>query len=282
MAIPLQNLEIHVAHGCNLTCESCAHYSNQGHTGLLSVAQVQEWFGIWSQRLSPRQVSLLGGEPTLNPKLADIVQLARAHWREARLVVVTNGFLLSRHHPHLPKKLAAADAELHISIHFDSMEYEARLEPIRSLMDQWKREFGVQVRWRPSESTWTRRYHGWGADMQPFTDGDPRSSWENCRARWCLQLHEGQLWKCPPLAYLPMQRQRHHIGPEWDPYLAYQPLSPSCTDEELAEFVAREDEACCAMCPAVPPPFFLTSPLVPLGELLKQHSSSTETSRGVR
>lgn len=271
MTATLQNLEIHVAHGCNLTCESCAHFSNQGHTGMLSVEQAEEWFRNWSPRLSPQQVSLLGGEPTLNQKLPYFVNLARAHWRDARLIVVTNGFLLSRHHLELPRELAAANAELHISIHFDSMEYEAKLEPVRALVNQWEGEFGIHVRWRPSESTWTRRYHGWGAGMKPFTDQNPRSSWEHCRARWCVQLHEGQLWKCPPLAYLPMQRQRHHIGPEWDPYLAYRPLPPTCTDTELEEFVAREEESYCAMCPATPPNFLLPSPLVPIGELLKQH-----------
>lgn len=271
MTATLQNLEIHVAHGCNLTCESCAHFSNQGHTGLLSFEQAQDWFGAWSPRLSPLQVSLLGGEPALNPRLADIIKLARAHWPDARLIVVTNGFLLSRHQTDLPRELAAARAELHISIHFDSVEYEAKLEPVRAQVDRWEEEFGIEVTWRPSESTWTRRYHGWGAEMKPFNDAAPRSSWEHCRARWCVQLHEGQLWKCPPLAYLPMQQQRHHIGPEWDPYLAYEPLPPSCGEAELAKFISREDEPYCAMCPATPPKFLLPSPLIPIGELIRQH-----------
>jgi hypothetical protein len=31
--IVLSLLEFHVAFGCNLTCESCAHYSNHAHAG---------------------------------------------------------------------------------------------------------------------------------------------------------------------------------------------------------------------------------------------------------
>jgi hypothetical protein len=29
--VPIGNLELHVAHGCNLSCESCSHYTSQGH-----------------------------------------------------------------------------------------------------------------------------------------------------------------------------------------------------------------------------------------------------------
>ncbi len=31
--VPMSSLEIHVAHSCNLHCESCPHYANQGHRG---------------------------------------------------------------------------------------------------------------------------------------------------------------------------------------------------------------------------------------------------------
>src|SRR4051794_20267283 len=49
----LRNLELHVAHGCNLTCESCSHYSNQGHTGLVALADADAWMAGWSRRLEP-------------------------------------------------------------------------------------------------------------------------------------------------------------------------------------------------------------------------------------
>src|SRR5579885_321548 len=39
MAAPLdvRHLEIHVTHACNLKCESCSHYSDQGHKGVVSL-----------------------------------------------------------------------------------------------------------------------------------------------------------------------------------------------------------------------------------------------------
>lgn len=275
MTASCRNLELHVAHGCNLTCESCAHFSNQAHTGLLRPETAEAWFRQWHARVVPEQFSLLGGEPTLNPNLSQIVLLARRYWEKSKIILVTNGFLLPRHDPQLPKALARADVSMHISIHFDSVEYEHRLEPVRELVRQWESSYSIKVHWRPSESRWTRRYHGWGASMKPFADGDRRASWEHCNARWCVQLHDGKLWKCPPVAYLGMQKQRHGIGPEWNRYLAYTPLETDCTDAELREFLSREEEPCCEMCPAKPPHFFLTSPLVPVGTLLKQQRNES-------
>ena len=66
-------LEIHVVHSCNLTCESCSHYSNQGHDGIVSLAEADQWMRAWHHRVRPRTFSLLGGEPTIHPQLTDFV-----------------------------------------------------------------------------------------------------------------------------------------------------------------------------------------------------------------
>src|SRR6185436_18524483 len=99
---------------------------------------------------------------------------------------------------------------------------------------------------------WTRRYQGYGATMLPFADNDQRRSWEICPAKFCKQLHLGKLWKCAPLAYLPMQKAKYPLSADWDPYLRYVPLEASCSEAELDAFVALEDEAACRMCSAVP------------------------------
>jgi hypothetical protein len=254
-------LEIHVAHGCNLTCESCSHYSNQGHKGMLSLADAEHWMQRWSGRISPRTFSLLGGEPTMHPQLTDFVALARTYWPHAKLQLVTNGFLLHRH-PQLPLALADhPDALIALSIHHTSAEYRARLLPVMALLVDWTRHHGVRVEARPSHTSWTRRYRGLRATMQPFDDGQPRQSWEHCPAKYCMQLFQEKLWKCPPIAYLQLQQSKYGLDAAWQPYLAYEPLGPECSELELDAFVAREDEACCRMCPAQPERFTMPSPL---------------------
>ena len=62
--------------------------------------------GLWSQRVSVTCFSLLGGEPTIHPRLPEFVGLVRRHWPRTRIEIVSNGFFLHRH-PTLPAVLAA-------------------------------------------------------------------------------------------------------------------------------------------------------------------------------
>lgn len=256
--IACRALEVHATHACNLACESCSHLSNHGHKGHLSPDVAREWFLAWSRRLRPKRFAILGGEPTLNPQLVELVTLAGEYWRESEILLVTNGFNLHRF-PGLPAALAAAQAELNISVHHGSADYEAKLRPVRELVAEWQAVHGIKVKWRASAEKWRRT---WRADGLPYADGDIEGSWEACRSKWCLQLHRGKLWKCPQLAYLPLQNERYGLGEEWAPYLKYEPLASDCSAEALAEFVNRRAEAACAMCPANVELFELDNPLV--------------------
>ncbi len=257
----IPHLEIHVAHSCNLSCESCSHYSNQGHRGLVSLEDADRWMAAWSARLAPTAFSLLGGEPTIHPDLPEFVRLARRHFPATSLRIVTNGFFLHRH-PTLPRILAQdRDAWLFVSVHHDAPEYVAKLQPIAELLRAWMAEHRINVDVYQSHMSWTRRYHGFGAQMAPYDDGRPRESWEICRAKECPQLFEGAIWKCAPLAYLGMQDAKYTLGEKWAPYLRYRPLEAGCSDAELDEFFAREEESVCGMCPSRPEPFVLPIPM---------------------
>jgi hypothetical protein len=246
----VQRLELHVTHACNLTCESCSHYSNQGHRGNLDLKQAKRWMGGWSDRITVEEFYVLGGEPTIHPNLSKFVMLVRQHWPTAHIRIVTNGFFLYRH-PELPSILAAdGNADLALSIHHDGADYTERLRPIFDLLAVWQRDHGATVHIWQSHQGWTRRYIGSGDTMLPFEDGRPRQSWEICPAKHCKQLYDGKLWKCPPLAYLGMQKAKFDLSEKWDPYLRYRPLDQGCTDSELDKFLALEDEPACSMCSA--------------------------------
>ncbi len=215
----------------------------------------------WAGRLRPAQFSLVGGEPTIHPDLAGFVRLTRRLWPETPIRLVTNGFFLDRH-PDLPQAMReTAPGWIDLSIHHGSAEYRARIAPILERARDWKERHGVDIRFNPSFADWTRRYQGFGTAMRPFTDGDPRKSWEICPARTCPQIFEGRIYKCAPLAYLPMQHARYGLGAEWATALAYRPLEPDCGDEALDAFFAREEEPVCGLCPATRRPFALPNPL---------------------
>lgn len=259
-ALTIGNLELHVAHSCNLACESCSHYSNHRHRGIVGLAEAERWIAPWRHRIEPDEFTLLGGEPTINPDFSEFVPMIRRAWPRARLRLVTNGFLLARH-PELPRRLAEAGrARLIVSIHHETPAYLARLAPTLALVERWRGEYGIDIGFYRSTERWTRRYHGHGAAMMPFADGDPRSSWTHCPARYCPQLFEGAVWKCAALAYLRMQDGKFGLHDSWQPYLGYEPLRPDCSDAERDEFFSREDEPQCGMCPAQPEVFALPSP----------------------
>src|SRR5262245_29311516 len=102
----LKRLELHVTHACNLTCESCSHYSNHNHRGHLTLSEADQWMAHWSHRLIVDEFNLLGGEPTIHPDLLGFVRLVRRHWPDTFIRIRTNGFFLNRH-PGLPALLAA-------------------------------------------------------------------------------------------------------------------------------------------------------------------------------
>jgi hypothetical protein len=255
-------LEMHLVHACNFSCESCSHYSDQGHNGVVSLAEAHAWMTNWNGRLRPATINLLGGEPTLHPQLAEFILLAHVLWPQSRLQLKTNGSFLHRH-PDLPMVLKATGTTVFVSLHHADERYRQKLQPALDLLDDWRQELGIRSIQAASYQQWTRRYRGRGADMEPFEDGQPRASWENCPAR-AHQLFEGKIWKCAPLAYLKLQDAKYGLSAKWRPYLEYQPLDADCSDEQLEGFFGREDEAVCGMCSARPERFDLPIPLASL------------------
>jgi hypothetical protein len=263
-------LELHAAHSCNLTCESCSHFSNSGHRGMVSPEEMTEWIAGWKTRIFPELFRLLGGEATLNPRLTELIMVARRGWPDSTLALTTNGFFLHRHRD-LGETLGRAGVLVHLSIHDDSDEYLDQANRGFELLQEWRDKYGVKVSLEVSANRWTRRYLGFGPNVLPFADGDRRSSWQVCPAKSCRQLFRNRLWKCSPITYLHLQKETFpELSPAWDAYLAYDGLSPTCSDEELARFVVAEDESICAMCPATVEYFSKPSPLLSRADLLKR------------
>jgi len=205
--IELGNLEIHAWHGCNLSCESCSHYSPLGVKGGPTAAQCAQWIDAWSDRLRPAMFSILGGEPTLNRDLAKIVEHALAAFPSSRIRISTNGFLLNRH-VELPEVMmrAADRVILEVSAHHGGAEFEKKFAKVRSLADSWRREYGVLIEIKDSYNNWTRRYHVRSGEIV-FSNGTPKTAWNACIGKHCKQIFLGKIWKCPPITYFNLMQQ---------------------------------------------------------------------------
>ena len=258
----IEMLEIHASHACNLTCDSCAHFSNSGHRGITSTEEADKWMGLWSKRINPSIFAILGGEPLLNPDIENFIRIARKHWkREVHLV--TNGLLLHKF-PTLPKTLEQENIFLRVTKHHDSPEYEEKWKEVLPLLKN------INHVVNDSSKRWSYRYKGWGPNVFPYEDNNPDKSWDNCYCKFCRQLLGGKIYKCSTIAYLQIQKQRWpEISDKWDRYLAYKPLEATATDEEVVKFFSKKSEDICNMCPASAEFFKKENPLITIGELKK-------------
>ena len=253
--IEVSQLDLHITHTCNLTCESCSDFTNHKLTGMLSLQEAEEWMSNWNKKLKPKHFILLGGEPTLNKDLIEFLYLARNMWRESQIIVSSNAFFLHLH-PNLGIALKNTDTLLTISIHDMSKEYLNNIKSNLILCKQWMQEYNIKVSIISAHKKWRQIYKGYGSNIIPFEDNDIETSWKSCFMKefdddsHCYQLHEGKIWKCPPIAYLPLMSKQYKLSEKWDSYLRYKPLDQNCSAEEMLEFFSRGAESICGMCPA--------------------------------
>lgn len=247
---PVANLEMDVAHVCNLHCEGCTHYSNYGLKGHVPLETGAVWLRAWSARLQPGEFSLLGGEPMLNPQLCDYIRLVAELWPQSVRTVVTNGLAMTRH-PALMPTLAETGTRLLVSIHSADPTYQQRVQAQLMALAAYPGRDKVALLIRKSLDFYAT-YRGRGPEMRPYEDGAPRQSWEVCHNKGCYNIHRGQLWKCPPIAYLAMIAEKFGLDKidAWAPYLRYVGIAPDASDEALGAFLAREEEGICRMCPS--------------------------------
>jgi MoaA/NifB/PqqE/SkfB family radical SAM enzyme len=214
--------------------------------------ELTDWYSKWSHRLEPKTIDILGGEPLLNKNICEIIKLTREHWPTSKIDITTNGVLLDRY-PDLPKYLQKYNVGLKISKHGTNKEYNELWNLIVDFVKSWKEKYGISINLWESDVVWFKGYRGFGRNIEPFEDNDPKESWNNCiTGQDCWQILDGNIYKCAPLAYLPMLNEKYKLSEKWNHYLEYKPLSPECTDEELKEFFNKKAESFCAMCPKNP------------------------------
>jgi hypothetical protein len=257
----IPNLDIHITHKCNFTCEGCSHFMNHGFETHIGLEECEKWMLNWNTRILPQNIGILGGEPFLHNNLKEYCHLTRKMWPNSQIEIVTNLSLIHLQ-PKVFEDIIQNNIILSISFHSKDPDYIKMIKKKLPIIKEWQNK-GLNVRTYDSYSNWSLIYKGFGDKIMPFEDDDPESSWKNCpTGQSCFQLHQGKIWKCAPLAFLPMMKEKYNISEKWDPYLNYVPLSPECSDEELEKFFNRGSEKFCSMCPANKKNFNKSSPLL--------------------
>lgn len=247
--IPL--LEYHLTNSCNLSCESCSHYSNIIKGQAKNPEELKEHLYEWSKLLDISEFHIMGGEPLLNKNIDEFCYITRKILPTKTISIFTNGLLIHKNQ-NILQALINNKIQIKLSIHSKSVEYANKLKPNLDIIHYWE-SMGIKIIKQNSITSWTKRYNtNTDGTISPFKDNNPDESWRICRAKYCANLVGDKIYKCPALAYLSYVKNSGRTTADFDPYLEYKPISYSQPFEEIKLFFENNSkpESFCSMCPS--------------------------------
>ena len=84
-------VEFYITNVCNLDCRGCNRFNNYNFKGHSYWDDTADEIEKWSKRLDLPRITILGGEPTLNPDLEKWCSNLRRLWPMAVIMIQTNG-----------------------------------------------------------------------------------------------------------------------------------------------------------------------------------------------
>ena len=271
-------VDFYITNVCNLTCQRCNRFNNFDFKGWQDWKDYQETYEQWSKLVSLRAITIMGGEPFLNPTLKDwVTGLNDLFGIEVQ--VLTNGtrFLQAKgvYESMLYKSPINNNMQNHIGVSLHTPEdFEQIRADIHEFLKGDVTEFAKdQNRWdadwqfKDSNGVMINVYtvdKFTGAAIIPKVEGgytlhdsNPEEAHSTCAfANWkSYHFVRGKFYKCGPSALLPEFDDQHHLDiSDNDRTLlhAYKPLTVDNFVEYHEEFFANLDNpiAQCKFCPA--------------------------------
>lgn len=231
MSSRLEYLEAQITDNCNLKCKGCSHCAGIMPDGShIPVSRFRRDMHRLHE-LVPEIVKLriLGGEPMLNPELAEYLRVARGCYPASDIRVVSNGLLCLRADPGLYDMMKDLDISFDISLYPPT---EKIREPLEALFER----HGVRCEFTPPIRRFARR-------VNLDADSEPEWIFWNCNSRACNFLRDGTLSLCPVPVILEWLAGKY--GFEVDTASGKLDLyDPDLTGEYIVDFVNRPNPVC--------------------------------------
>lgn len=279
------NIEFYITNVCNLACANCNRFNDHDFRGWQRWSDYADIYQEWAQHIRLQRVTILGGEPLLNPTICDWVDGINQLWGKT-VQVLTNGTRLNHvpglydrlvqfEHPTIP----GAKNWLGVSLHNENdrarcfeeirkflqgeIEYHSRTE---SGNEDGALTYGADHAFIDSNGM---RVHVWEynsfytAAVQKNTLGqftlhnsDPEQAHDLCGfvKFKCYHFIRGKLYKCGPVALFPEFDQQHPFDISDDDRQllnSYRPLAVDEFEQRGQEFLDHIDDVIpqCKFCP---------------------------------
>jgi len=127
-------IEFYINNTCNFNCDNCNRLNNYHFAGYEKWQHHENAYREWSKKIHFDMITILGGEPTLNPTLDQWILGLRGLWPDSRLNVLSNGSRLKHWYQRgLFKILSETNTLLQITLH-NRNRREKSIEEIKSFL----------------------------------------------------------------------------------------------------------------------------------------------------
>lgn len=269
--------EFYLTHTCNLSCQDCHTFNNLPISGHSVWNQVKPLYQAWSEILDIDRISLIGGEPLLNPNFEEWLIGVSNLWPQSAIKIYTNGSQFHRW-PNLYQQVCQINhnrshGKIWFVISIHDLEHRALFNTWLKLnqvsADIWypagaksleqplddvgdilsSRSFTIQdtngtiIQLRDQEV-----FHKNALIPNPTSgnillhNSDPDKAIDICRVKTCHHMRDGLLYKCGPVAVLPKIVKEFDVAldnDDLDLLNSYHPASPTWSLPSLEKFVSE-------------------------------------------
>lgn len=192
--------EIHLTDHCNLNCYSCNHFSPLAKESFLKIEEFDKDFKRMAELTAGHVdiISLMGGEPLLHPQINEFIKIARLHFPNSNIQVVTNGLLLHR----MGQDFWENCNKNHIWLSCTEYPLKIRWDEIRETAKKYNVEIyflsddGVHELQSYKPCTKDNK-NSWYYPLDLDGKQDIRNNFINCKeANSCIHLRHGKLYTC--------------------------------------------------------------------------------------
>lgn len=275
--LPIKEVQYYINNTCNLSCNNCASFNNFDFKNYYKWQDYKEKSSKWPKYILPGRVSILGGEPFLNPDFLSWAEGIRSAWEDhENLTIVTNGTLFSKKkYINYVKRALELNFKFEISIHHENY-YDDSLENFKKILEMLDIEFyeSFTLDEAYTQQNDLRIIHNKKTDVPiafflkaydfenigiqssteiiKFYQNDMFKAHEVCGANQCHYIVEGKLYKCVLTGVGKIFSQQYNIDPNSAEIISsYNGCDPDDDENQIKNFILKIKDPIvqCALCP---------------------------------